>query len=127
MKIELGSAFPLPQRMTREVKGRDLLTGVPKVIILNDDEIREALSEPVATILDTVKVALEHTPPELAADIMERGIVLTGGGSLLRGLDQLISQETGLPVSLAEDALAAIALGSGKVLDELELLKKVAV
>jgi len=127
VKIELGSAFPLPQRMTREVKGRDLLTGVPKVIILNDDEIREALSEPVATILDTVKVALEHTPPELAADIMERGIVLTGGGSLLRGLDQLISQETGLPVSLAEDALAAIALGSGKVLDELELLKKVAV
>ncbi|MBI3014005.1 MAG: rod shape-determining protein [Candidatus Tectomicrobia bacterium] len=111
MKIELGSAFPLPQRITREVKGRDLLTGVPKVIILNDDEIREALSEPVATILDTVKVALEHTPPELAADIMERGIVLTGGG----------------PVFRAEDALAAIALGSGKVLDEIELLRKVAV
>lgn len=127
MKIELGSAFPLPQRITREVKGRDLLTGVPKVIILNDDEIREALSEPVATILDTVKVALEHTPPELAADIMERGIVLTGGGSLLRGLDQLISLETGLPVFRAEDALAAIALGSGKVLDEIELLRKVAV
>jgi len=127
MKIELGSAFPLPQRITREVKGRDLLTGVPKVILLNDDEIREALSEPVATILDTVKVALEHTPPELAADIMERGIVLTGGGSLLPGLDQLIAQETGLPVSRAEDALAAIALGSGRVLDEIELLRKVAV
>jgi len=110
-----------------DIKGRDLISGIPKTITINEDEIREALSEPINIILDTIRVALENTPPELAADIVDRGIVLAGGGALLRGLDLLIKQETNLPVIVAENPLKAVVQGVGKMLDELELLRRVAI
>lgn len=128
IKIELGSAAPTsdgPPR-TMDIKGRDLVSGIPKTFSINEEEIREALSEPVNIILDTLKVALENTPPELAADIVDRGIVLAGGGALLRGLDILIANATDLPVVVAEDPLTAVVRGVGKMLDDLDLLKKVA-
>lgn len=129
IKIDIGSACPsdgdAPREM--EIKGRDLISGIPKTITINEDEIREALREPVSVILDTIKVALENTPPELAADIVDRGIVLAGGGALLRGLDFLIKEETGLPVIVADDPLTAVVRGVGKMLDELELLRKIAI
>lgn len=109
------------------MKGRDLIDGIPKTIVITEDEIREALREPVMTIVETVRTALEHTPPELAADIVDKGIVMTGGGALLRGLDLLLRQETNLPITIADDPLSCVALGTGKVLDELNLLKKVAI
>jgi rod shape-determining protein MreB len=115
------------ERRTMEVKGRDLIDGIPKTIVITDEEIREALREPVMTIVETVRTCLERTPPELAADIVDKGIVLTGGGALLRGLDHLLRQETNLPVAQGEDPLSCVALGTGKVLDELDLLKKVAI
>lgn len=129
IKIEIGSAYPSNEDAPREmeIKGRDLISGIPKTITINEDEIREALSEPVNVILDTIKVALENTPPELAADIVDRGIVLAGGGALLRGLDFLIKEETGLPVIVADDPLTAVVRGVGKMLDELELLRKIAI
>jgi rod shape-determining protein MreB len=128
IKIRLGSAYPMGgERRTMEVKGRDLIDGIPKTIVIGDDEIREALREPIMTIVDAVRTALERTPPELAADIVDKGIVLTGGGALLKGLDQLLRQETNLPITVAEDPLSCVALGTGKVLDELDLLKKVAI
>jgi rod shape-determining protein MreB len=128
IKIKLGSAAPLGgERRTMEVKGRDLIDGIPKTIVIGDDEIREALREPIMTIVDAVRTALERTPPELAADIVDKGIVLTGGGALLKGLDQLLRQETNLPITVADDPLSCVALGTGKVLDELDLLKKVAI
>lgn len=128
IKIKLGSAYPMPgERTTMEVKGRDLIDGIPKTIVVTDEEIREALREPVMSIVDTVRICLERTPPELAADIVDNGIVLTGGGALLRGLDLLLRQETDLPIAVADDPLSCVALGTGKVLDELELLKKVAI
>jgi rod shape-determining protein MreB and related proteins len=129
IKIKLGSAYPTDgaERRTVEVKGRDLIDGIPKTIVIGDDEIREALREPIMTIVDAVRTALERTPPELAADIVDKGIVLTGGGALLRGLDLLLRQETNLPITVAEDPLSCVALGTGKVLDELDLLKKVAI
>jgi rod shape-determining protein MreB len=127
IKIELGSAFDSGERRVLDIKGRDLISGIPKTITINEDEIREALSEPVNVILDTIKVALENTPPELAADIVDRGIVLAGGGALLRGLDALIKQETSLPVIVAENPLKAVVLGVGKMLDELELLRRIAI
>ena len=128
IKIKLGSAYPMPgERATMEVKGRDLIDGIPKTIVVTDEEIREALREPVMSIVDTVRTCLERTPPELAADIVDKGIVLTGGGALLRGLDLLLRQETDLPITVADDPLSCVALGTGKVLDELELLKKVAI
>lgn len=129
IKIEIGSAFPVGsgEPRTMEIKGRDLIAGIPKTITISEDEIREALSEPVSIILDTIKVALENTPPELAADIVDKGIMLAGGGALLTGLDALIKDVTGLPVYIADDPLTAIALGVGKMLDELELLKKIAI
>ena len=128
IKIRLGSAYPLGgERRTMEVKGRDLIDGIPKTIVIGDDEIREALREPIMTIVDAVRTALERTPPELAADIVDKGIVLTGGGALLKGLDLLLRQETNLPITVAEDPLSCVALGTGKVLDELDLLKKVAI
>jgi rod shape-determining protein MreB len=129
IKIELGSAFDAGSgdRRVLDIKGRDLISGIPKTITINEDEIREALSEPVNVILDTIKVALENTPPELAADIVDRGIVLAGGGALLRGLDALIKQETSLPVIVAENPLKAVVLGVGKMLDELELLRRIAI
>lgn len=129
IKIDIGSAYPIEGDAPREmeIKGRDLISGIPKTITINEDEIREALSEPVNIILDTVKVALENTPPELAADIVDRGIVLAGGGALLKGLDFLIKEETGLPVIVADDPLTAVVRGVGRMLDELELLKKIAI
>src|SRR6186713_843663 len=128
IKIKLGSAYPVGgERLTMEVKGRDLIDGIPKTIVVTDEEIREALREPVMAIVDTVRTCLERTPPELAADIVDKGIVLTGGGALLRGLDLLLRQETDLPITVGDDPLSCVALGTGKVLDELDLLKKVAI
>ncbi|HWR59570.1 MAG TPA: rod shape-determining protein [Thermodesulfovibrionales bacterium] len=129
VKIEIGSACVSDLEVTRtmEIKGRDLISGIPKTIVVTEMEIREALHEPVTVILDTIKVTLENTPPELAADIVDRGIVLAGGGALLRGLDILIREETGLPVIVPDDPLTAVARGVGKMLDELELLKKIAI
>jgi rod shape-determining protein MreB len=128
IKIKLGSAYPIEgDRRTVDVKGRDLIDGIPKTIVIGDDEIREALREPIMTIVDAVRTALERTPPELAADIVDKGIVVTGGGALLKGLDLLLRQETNLPITIADDPLSCVALGTGKVLDELDLLKKVAI
>lgn len=125
IKIKIGSAFPLKQRMEVEVKGRDLVNGVPKHLVISDPEILEALSEPINAIVEGVRVALERTPPELAADIVDRGIVLTGGGGLLRGLDVLLSEETGLPVIIAEDPLSCVVMGSGKALEELDAMSDI--
>jgi rod shape-determining protein MreB len=125
IKIEIGSAFPLETKQTVEVKGRDLVAGIPRTQTISDEEIREALLEPVNSIVDAIKVALERTPPELAADIVDKGIVLAGGGALLRGLDILIREETGLPITIAEDPLTCVVRGTGKVLDELDLLRQI--
>lgn len=125
IKCEIGSAFPLKEELTVEIKGRDLVEGVPKNLLITDSEIREALAEPVAAIVEGTRQALERTPPELSADIMDRGIVLSGGGALLRNLDLRLREETGLPVVLAEDPLASVVLGTGKVLDNVDLLRKV--
>ncbi len=127
VKMELGSAHPLKEQIEVEIKGRDLVEGVPKTLTITDEEIREALTEPVATIVEAVRMALERTPPELSADIMDKGMVLCGGGSLLRGLDQRLRNETGLPVVLAEDPLASVVLGTGRVLDDIDLLRKVSI
>jgi len=127
IKIEIGSAYPDGEERTMDVKGRDLVSGIPKTLTIDSTEIREALSEPVNAIVEAVRIALERTPPELAADIVDKGIVLAGGGALLRNLDLLLREETGLPVVIAEDPLSCVALGSGKVLDELDLLKQVTV
>ncbi|MBC7196089.1 rod shape-determining protein [Deferribacteraceae bacterium V6Fe1] len=125
IKIKIGSAFELEESLSIEIKGRDLVNGIPKTIEITDAEIREAIEYAVSKIIEAVKVALEKTPPELSADIVDRGIVLTGGGALLKGLDKRLSSETGLPIIIADDPLTAVALGSGKALDELKLLKKV--
>ena len=127
IKIEIGSAFPLDERMTMEIKGRDLIEGVPKTITVSDEEIREALAETVNVIVDAVRVALERTPPELSADIVDRGIVLTGGGSMLRNLDKRLREETGLPVAMAEDPLSSVVLGAGKMLSDFNLLRKISI
>src|ERR1700719_4046301 len=127
IKIEIGSAYPLDKPLTMEIKGRNLIEGVPKTITIDDSEIREALSECVATILNAVRVALERTPPELSADISDRGIVLTGGGALLKNLDKRIREETGLPVSIADDPLASVVLGTGKMLSDFKLLRRIAI
>ena len=125
IKFEIGSAFPLDEPMTMEIKGRDLIEGIPKTLTITDAEIREALQEPVSIIVNAVRVALERTPPELSADIVDRGIVLTGGGSLLKNLDRLLREETGLPVSVAEDPLCSVVLGTGKMLSDFDLLRKI--
>ena len=127
VKIEIGSAYPIEKSRTMEVKGRDLVAGIPKTLIISDEEIREALTETFSTIVEAVKIALERTPPELAADIVDKGIVVAGGGSLIKGLDTLLGEATGLPISLATDALSAVAIGSGKVLSDSKLLKKVSI
>ncbi|HTN42632.1 MAG TPA: rod shape-determining protein [Nitrospiria bacterium] len=127
IKFEIGSAFPLEERKTITIKGRDLISGIPKTLVMDDSEIREALSEPISAIVNAIKVALENTPPELAGDIIDRGIVLTGGGSLLRGMDIRLREETNLPVITVENPLTTVVLGTGKVLDELDLLKKVTI
>ena len=127
VKITVGSAYELDKPLTMEIKGRNLIEGVPKTITVDDTEIREALSECVATIMNAIRVALERTPPELSADISDRGIVLTGGGAMLKNLDKRIRQETGLPVSIAEDPLASVVLGTGKMLTEFRLLRRIAI
>ena len=125
IKISIGNAYPLDQPSTMEVKGRDMVAGIPKTVVVNSDEIREALAEPINAIVEAVLVALERTPPELAADIVDKGVVLTGGGALLKNLDVLLREETGLPVMVCDDPISAVVLGSGKALEHLELLKEV--
>ena len=125
IKIELGSAYPLDETLSREVRGRNLIEGIPKTITVSDEEIREALADSIAAIVEGVRVALERTPPELSADIIERGMVLTGGGALLRNLDKRLMIETGLPVTVAEEPLLSVVRGAGEMLSNIELLKKV--
>ena len=127
IKITLGSAYPDNEIQTMEIKGRDLVASVPKIVEISDEEIREALMEPVRQIVESVRIALERTPPELASDIVGKGIVLAGGGALLRNLDVLLREETGLPVTIAADPLTAVVMGAGKVLDQLSLLRDVTV
>jgi len=125
IKIKIGSAFPLEKEESMEVKGRDLVAGVPKILKISSVQIREALSEPVNAIVEAVRQALERTPPELAADILDRGIILTGGGALIRGLDKRLRQETNLPVNVAEDPLTCVVRGTGKVLENMAQYSKV--
>lgn len=125
IKMTIGAAYPKPKEEFMEVRGRDLITGLPKNVTISSAEIIEALKEPINAIVDSIKYTLEKTPPELASDIMDRGIMLAGGGALLSGLDKLIKEETGMPVSVAEKPLDCVAIGAGKVLDEIETLKRV--
>lgn len=125
VKIAVGNALPSGEGLAVEVKGRDLIHGVPKALVLTEDDLREALYEPINQIVEVVKIALEKAPPELSSDIVDRGITMAGGGSLLRNLDRLISRETGLPIVLVDDPLSAVVVGSGAVLDQLDLLKDV--
>jgi len=127
VKINIGSAYPLEKRLTMEVKGRDLVVGIPKTLVISDEEVREALSETFSSIIEAVKIALERTPPELASDIVDKGIVVAGGGSMIKGVDILLRQETGLPITLADDPLSAVALGAGIVLADPKLLSKVTI
>jgi rod shape-determining protein MreB len=127
IKMEIGSAYPLDKPLTMEIKGRNLIEGVPKTLTIDDSEIREALGECVATIVNAIRMALERTPPELSADISDRGIVLTGGGALLKNLDKRIREETGLPVSIADDPLASVVLGTGRMLSDFRLLRKISI
>jgi rod shape-determining protein MreB len=127
IKIKIGTAYPAQSQMHMEIKGRDLVAGVPKTLELKSEEVREALAEPINAIVESVKMALERTPPELSADIVDKGIVLVGGGSMLANLDILLRETTGLPVMLAEDPLTAVAMGTGRCLDELRLLKEVTI
>jgi len=124
VKIRIGSAYPMEPEMQMEVKGRDLVTGLPRTIVVTSEEVRKALQEPVRAIVEKVKDVLEQTPPELAADIVERGIVLTGGGALLRGMDRLLQEETGIPVHVAEDPISCVAVGAGRALEEIDALKR---
>jgi len=126
IKIRIGSAYPLEEEMTMEVKGRDLVCGLPKTLTVTSEEIREALQEPLSSILDAIRVTLERCPPELSADLVDRGMVMSGGGSLLRGIDRLIAEHTGLPVHRADDPLSAVAEGTGVVLNELGVLRRIA-
>lgn len=123
IKVRIGSAFPLDEELTMEIRGRDLVSGLPKTITISSEEIREALSEPLAIIVGAVKETLEQTPPELASDIMERGILMAGGGALLRQVDKLMTKETGLPVHIAEDPLVCVVLGAGKYLEEMKNIR----
>lgn len=127
IKIKIGSAFPQEEELTLEVRGRDLVTGLPKAVTIASEEVRDALVEPLRAILEIAKISLERTPPELAADLIEHGIVMAGGGSLLRGLDKLISEETGLPVHIADDPVTAVVQGTGRVLSEIKYLKRLTV
>jgi len=126
IKIKIGSAYPMETETTMEIKGRDLVAGLPKTLTITSQEVREALMEPVSTIVESVRVTLERCPPELSADLVDRGLVLAGGGALLRGLDKLLSEETGLPVHVAEDPLSAVAEGTGRALMEIKFLRQVA-
>lgn len=126
IKIEIGSAFPLSEELKLEIKGRDLISGLPKTLLIRSEEVREAMSESVMSIIDAVRKTLERCPPEIAADLAEKGLWLAGGGALLRGLDQLINEETEIPVNVAKDPLTAVVMGTGKVLSDLTLIEKVA-
>lgn len=126
IKIKIGSAYPVEKEASMEVKGRDLVAGLPKTLTITSQEVREALLEPISTIVESVRVTLERCPPELSADLVDRGLVLAGGGALLRGLDKLLQEETGLPVHVAEDPLSAVAEGTGRALTELKFLRQVA-
>jgi rod shape-determining protein MreB and related proteins len=127
IKIQIGSAAPLEKPLTTEIKGRNLIEGVPKTVTICDEEIREALSDSIGIIINALKVALERTPPELSADIMDRGIVLTGGGALLKRFDKRIAEETGLPVFIAEDPLSSVVMGTSKMLTDFKLLRRICV
>ncbi|MBF8250776.1 MAG: mreB, partial [Deltaproteobacteria bacterium] len=127
IKMTIGNAYPENEIRSIEVKGRDLITGIPKTVDVSSEEAREALNEPINAIVEAVKVALERTPPELGADIVDKGIVLAGGGALLKGLDILLREATGLPIIIADDPLTAVVLGAGKVLDQIGLLKNVTI
>ena len=126
IKIRIGSAYPLEQELNMETKGRDLGTGLPKTITIRSEEIRDALKDPLNSILESIRLTLEKCPPELSGDLVDRGIVMAGGGALLRGIDRLVAKETGLPVHIADDPLSAVAEGTGRVLQELQFLKRVA-
>ena len=126
IKISIGSAYPLPEETSMDVKGRDLVAGLPKTLTLTTEEVREALHEPISTIVEAVRFTLERSPPELSADLVDRGLVLAGGGALLHGIDKLIAEQTGLPAHVADDPLSAVAEGTGMVLHELKFLRKVA-
>ncbi len=126
IKIKIGSAYPMEREVAMEVKGRDLVAGLPKTLTITSQEVREALLEPISTIVESVRVTLERCPPELSADLVDRGLVLAGGGALLRGLDKLLQEETGLPVHIAEDPLSAVAEGTGRALSEIKFLRQVA-
>ncbi|MBV9107035.1 MAG: rod shape-determining protein [Verrucomicrobia bacterium] len=126
IKIKIGSAYPMEKEAGMEVKGRDLVAGLPKTLTITSQEVREALLEPISTIVESVRVTLERCPPELSADLVDRGLVLAGGGALLRGLDKLLQEETGLPVHIAEDPLSAVAEGTGRALSEIRFLRQVA-
>ncbi len=125
IKTTIGNAFAGDEVKQMQIKGRDLVSGIPKIIEIDSDEVRESITEQIETILETVKIALEQTPPELAADIVDRGIVLTGGGALLLNLDMLLREETGLPITITEDPLSTVVLGSGKALDSLDILREI--
>jgi rod shape-determining protein MreB len=123
--MEIGSAFPMEKPLSMEIKGRNLIEGIPKTITIDDSEVREALGECLAVIMNAIRVALERTPPELSADISDRGIVLTGGGALLKNLDKRIREETGLPVAVADNPLESVVQGAGKMLSDFRLLRKI--
>ncbi len=127
VKMQIGTAYPLDEPMTMEIKGRDLREGIPRTIVVDDQEIREALEDVVASIVEAIKAALEKTPPELSADIIDRGVILTGGGSLLKNIDKRLREETQLPVFITEDPLTTVVIGAGKMLEDLELLKKLSI
>ncbi|MCK4534935.1 MAG: rod shape-determining protein, partial [Syntrophobacterales bacterium] len=127
IKIAIGCAYPEDEMRTVDVKGRDLISGIPKIVEINSEEVMGAMSEPVGVIIDAIRDALENAPPELAGDIVDRGIVLAGGGALLRNLDVLLREETGLPITIADDPLSVVARGAGKALDELHILKEVTI
>jgi len=127
IKMQIGNVMPDPPYEEMEIKGRDFVTGIPKTVTIDANEIRLAITEQVAAIVEAVKIALEQTPPELAADIVDRGIVLTGGGALLKNLNKLLEKETGLPIIVADDPLSSVVLGSGKALDNIDILKEIAI
>jgi rod shape-determining protein MreB len=124
VKLEIGSAYPLREEVQAEIRGRDMITGLPKTVVLSSEEVREALEEPVSQIVDAVKSTLDKTPPELASDIMDRGIMLAGGGALLQGLDERLRRETEMPIHVAESPLTCVAVGSGRSLEEFEVMRK---
>jgi rod shape-determining protein MreB len=124
VKLEIGSAYPLREEVQAEIRGRDMITGLPKTVVLSSEDVREALEEPLVQIIDAVKSTLDKTPPELASDIMDRGIMMAGGGSLLQGLDERLRRETEMPIHVAESPLTCVAVGSGRSLEEFEVMQK---